>query len=61
VDSRPTTAVIGGGTMGAGIAHVLLAAGSPVVLVEADAARVDAARQAVEASVDGAEKRGKLP
>jgi 3-hydroxybutyryl-CoA dehydrogenase len=61
VEQRPTAAVIGGGTMGAGIAHVLLAAGSPVALVEADASRVDASRQAVERSLDGAAQRGKLP
>ena len=30
--------VVGGGTMGAGIVHALLAAGTRVVLVEADAA-----------------------
>ena len=61
MEQRPTAAVIGGGTMGAGIAHVLLAAGSPVALVEADASRVDASRQAVERSLDGAAQRGKLP
>jgi len=61
MDARPASAVIGGGTMGAGIAHVLLAAGSPVALVEADTARIDAARRAVEKSLDGAAQRGKLP
>jgi 3-hydroxybutyryl-CoA dehydrogenase len=47
--------------MGAGIAHVLLAAGSPVTLVEADESRGDAAREAVVNSLDGAAQRGKLP
>jgi 3-hydroxybutyryl-CoA dehydrogenase len=61
VEQRPTAAVVGGGTMGAGIAHVLLAAGSPVTLVEADTSRGDAARGAVETSLDGAAQRGKLP
>lgn len=61
MDTRPRAAVIGGGTMGAGIAHVLLAAGAPVTLVDTDADRVAAARDAVAASLDGAAERGKLP
>ncbi|GAA1261769.1 3-hydroxyacyl-CoA dehydrogenase family protein [Saccharothrix xinjiangensis] len=52
--------VIGGGTMGAGIAHLLLAGGHDVVLVEAGADRVPAARRAVEASLGKAAERGKL-
>ena len=60
-DSPVTAAVVGGGTMGAGIAHVLLAAGSAVTLAEADAARADAARQAVGARrCARREERGKL-
>ncbi len=55
-----TVAVIGGGTMGAGIAHVFLAAGSRVVLAEADADRAAAGAKAVEASLRKAEERGKL-
>ncbi|WP_424190417.1 3-hydroxyacyl-CoA dehydrogenase family protein [Actinokineospora sp. G85] len=47
--------------MGAGIAHVFLAAGSAVVLAEADAARAEAGRAAVAASVGKAQDRGKLP
>ncbi|ACU34573.1 3-hydroxyacyl-CoA dehydrogenase family protein [Actinosynnema pretiosum subsp. pretiosum] len=54
-------AVIGGGTMGAGIAHVLLAGGHRVVLVEAGAERVAAAGQRVERSLAKADERGKLP
>ncbi|WP_308074923.1 3-hydroxyacyl-CoA dehydrogenase family protein [Actinokineospora sp. PR83] len=56
-----TVAVIGGGTMGAGIAHVFLAAGSSVVLAEADAGRAAQGVANVTASVTKAEERGKLP
>ncbi|WP_367132608.1 3-hydroxyacyl-CoA dehydrogenase family protein [Saccharothrix sp. HUAS TT1] len=52
--------VIGGGTMGAGVAHLLLAGGHDVVLVEAGADRAAAARRAVEASLAKAAERGKL-
>ncbi len=52
--------VIGGGTMGAGIAHVLLAGGHQVVLAESSPERVTAARQAVASSLDKAAERGKL-
>lgn len=56
-----TAAVVGGGTMGAGIAHVLLAAGTRVTVAEASAERAAAAREAVAASLRKAEDRGKLP
>lgn len=56
-----TAAVVGGGTMGAGIAHVLLAAGSRVTVAEAGVERANAAREAVAASLCKAEDRGKLP
>src|SRR5262245_11921150 len=60
MDGRAPTGVVGGGTMGAGIAHVLLAAGSPVTVVEADQGRADATRDAVRSSLEGAAERGKL-
>lgn len=53
-------AVVGGGTMGAGIAHVLLAAGDRVTVAEAGEARAVAAREGVVASLSKAEERGKL-
>jgi 3-hydroxybutyryl-CoA dehydrogenase len=53
-------AVIGGGTMGAGIAHVLLAAGARVTVAEVGAGRAAAARDAVAASLRKAQERGKL-
>jgi 3-hydroxybutyryl-CoA dehydrogenase len=52
--------VVGGGTMGAGIVHALLAAGTPVVLVEADERAVETAVGRVRTSLQGAERRGKL-
>ncbi|MBB5956392.1 3-hydroxybutyryl-CoA dehydrogenase [Saccharothrix tamanrassetensis] len=52
--------VIGGGTMGAGIAHLLLAGGHEVVLAESGAERVAAARDAVETSLAKAVERGRL-
>ncbi|WP_199441234.1 3-hydroxyacyl-CoA dehydrogenase family protein [Umezawaea beigongshangensis] len=55
-----SAAVVGGGTMGAGIAHVLLAGGSRVVLAETSAERAAAARAAVTASLRRAADRGRL-
>ncbi|MEO6089399.1 MAG: 3-hydroxyacyl-CoA dehydrogenase family protein [Umezawaea sp.] len=52
--------VIGGGTMGAGIAHLLLAGGHDVTLAEAGADRAGAAREAVRRSLTKAAERGKL-
>jgi len=54
-------AVIGGGTMGAGIAHVLLVAGWRVYLAEATPERCTAGWAGVRASLAKAEERGKLP
>ena len=54
--------VVGGGTMGAGIAHAFLVAGTArLTVVESDDERVTAARSAVETSLQGAADRRKLP
>lgn len=53
-------AIIGGGTMGTGIASAFLIAGFPTCLIEADINRVDGARANVEKILAGALKRGKL-
>ncbi|GLW98511.1 3-hydroxyacyl-CoA dehydrogenase family protein [Microtetraspora sp. NBRC 16547] len=52
--------VVGGGRMGAGIAHALLLAGCDVTLVERDAQSVTAARGRVERAVEGSAKRGQV-
>jgi len=52
--------VVGGGIMGAGIAHVFAAAGSAVVVVEADEARAAAALGRIERTLAKAEEKGKL-
>jgi 3-hydroxybutyryl-CoA dehydrogenase len=54
-------AVIGGGTMGAGIAHVFLVAGSPVTLVEVDEEAAAAGRARVALSLTRAAARDRLP
>jgi 3-hydroxybutyryl-CoA dehydrogenase len=53
-------AVVGGGTMGVGIAHVFAALGEPVVVVEADAARAGVAHRAIAESLMRAGARGHL-
>ena len=58
--AAPRVAVVGGGTMGAGIAHSFLDAGAPVVLVEADRAAADRAHARVAESLRRAEARKKL-
>lgn len=55
-----TVGVLGGGRMGAGIAHAFLLAGARVQLVERDAPSADAARERVLASVATSVKRGDL-
>ncbi len=55
-----TVGVVGGGTMGSGIAHVLLASGANVVLVESTPETLSRALTLVRASLDGAVRRGKL-
>ena len=52
--------VIGGGTMGAGIAISLMTAGIPVVLVERDEESLARGRANVERILDGGVKRGKM-
>jgi 3-hydroxyacyl-CoA dehydrogenase len=52
--------VVGGGTMGAGIAYALLIAGMDVTVIETDAAGVDRAKANVENLIDAGLKRGVL-
>lgn len=52
--------VVGGGTMGSGIVHVLLAAGIDTVLCEADDASLERGLRLVTISLEGAVRRGKL-
>jgi 3-hydroxybutyryl-CoA dehydrogenase len=52
--------VIGGGTMGAGIAQVFAVAGAAVTVAEGDAAAAGAARDRIAASLARAVERGKL-
>ncbi|WP_027256348.1 3-hydroxyacyl-CoA dehydrogenase NAD-binding domain-containing protein [Leisingera aquimarina] len=52
--------VIGGGTMGAGIATAALLAGLPVVLIEMTDDATAAARGRIEGNLKGALKRGKI-
>jgi 3-hydroxybutyryl-CoA dehydrogenase len=51
-------AVIGGGRMGAGIAHAFLMAGAEVVVVERDASAAAEARDRILAAVEGSVRRG---
>jgi len=62
IASRPLdrTGVIGGGTMGAGIAVACLLAGLDVTLIERDAEAAAKAQGTVETLLEGAVKRGKL-
>ena len=62
VAPRPvrTAAVIGGGTMGAGIAAALRDAGIPVTLVERDAEALTRGLANLRGIFDGAVKRGRL-
>jgi len=52
--------IVGGGTMGVGIATAFLLAGFSVTLIETQASRVKAARDAIKTNLDGALKRAKL-
>lgn len=55
-----TVGVVGGGTMGSGIATAFLTGGLIVRLVERDQAALDRAVTAVEANLSGAVARGKM-
>ena len=57
----PHCGVVGGGRMGAGIAHALVLAGSRVTLVERDDQAAAAANERVERAVQATVKRGQLP
>lgn len=52
--------VLGGGRMGAGIAHALLLAGSNVTVVERDERESAAARERIESAVEATAARGGL-
>ncbi len=52
--------IVGGGTMGHGIAHVSALAGCDVVLYDVDAARVDAALAKVKSNLDKGVEKGKV-
>ncbi|SOC82310.1 3-hydroxyacyl-CoA dehydrogenase [Ensifer adhaerens] len=58
--SIASAAVIGGGTMGAGIVAALRDAGLPVVLIERDQAAVERGLTNVRAIFDGSVKRGRM-
>lgn len=62
LEPRPigSVGVVGGGTMGAGIATAALLAGFPVTLVERDRAAADRAAATIEANLQAAVRRGKL-
>ncbi len=53
-------AVIGGGTMGVGIAYVCAQAGGAVTIVEPDEGRAETLREVIRQTAAGAVKRGKL-
>ena len=55
-----STAVIGGGTMGTGIAAALRDAGLPVILIERDVPSVERGLATLRGIFDGAVKRGRL-
>lgn len=52
--------VVGGGTMGQGIARALLGAGLEVMVAERDAAAADAARSAIRVALDAAAQKGRI-
>ena len=56
----PHCGVVGGGRMGAGIAHALVLAGVQVTLIERDEESAAAARERVERAVQASVKRGRI-
>jgi 3-hydroxybutyryl-CoA dehydrogenase len=60
VSGLTAVGVVGGGIMGSGIAEVCARAGTDVVLVEADPASLDRARERVESSLRKGVQRGKV-
>ena len=58
--SRDGIAVVGGGTMGIGIAYVCALAGAQVVVVEPDEARARGLQLGVDSAIAAAASRGKL-
>jgi 3-hydroxybutyryl-CoA dehydrogenase len=59
-DEIASVAVVGGGTMGSGIAQVVAQAGLPVTLIERSGADVERAVAAIGANLARAVQRGKL-
>lgn len=59
-DKQRAIAVIGGGTMGVGIAYVAAMVGRQVMVVEPDATRADGMRRTIDDAVMSAIARGKL-
>jgi 3-hydroxybutyryl-CoA dehydrogenase len=55
-----TVAVVGGGTMGNGIAQVFAVKGHDVLLLEVDDARIERATKAIKGSLDRIVKKGTL-
>lgn len=53
-------AVLGGGTMGVGIAYVCAQAGGPVFVVEPDDSKVDAMNHTIDGALASAMSRGKM-
>jgi 3-hydroxybutyryl-CoA dehydrogenase len=60
VEVPDTCGVVGGGRMGAGIAHALLLAGATVCVLERDEDAARAARDRVERAVVASAKRGQI-
>jgi len=60
VSTAVSTAVVGGGTMGVGIAYVAALSGSPVLVVEPDESRAAALKQTLEQAAAAAVTRGKM-